>query len=112
MSRNRKRIDLFNKLINKNIDNPYKIEDKDNRKEVEDVLIEKSKDFKKVNVIARAKDLKKDNIVINRTFKTIRNGFLNTKDKEGYIKANAQNFKQLKTGDQQKLLKLFMDFIQ
>lgn len=111
MSRNRKRIDFYNNLLRKNKSDPI-IKDKDDRDAIQDVLIEKSRDFQKINVIAKAKDLKKDNVLVNRNFHQMYNGFLNTKDKEKYIWANRNYFKLLNPKEQEKLLKLYLDFIE
>ena len=112
MSRNRKRIDFYNKLIKKRgEDDIMEDKDKDNRNDMEDVLIEKNKDFKRVNVLAKAKDLKKDRIVLNKSFKQLLNGFITTENKEGYIKANRNNFKNLKPKEQEKLLRVYVDLL-
>lgn len=111
MSRNRRRIDFYNNLLRQNQADPI-IKDKDDRKAIEDVLIEKTKDFKKINVIAKAKDLKKDNVLVNRKFSQMYNGFLNTKNKEAYIWANRNYFKLLNPKEQEKILKLYIDFIE
>lgn len=111
MSRNRRRIDFYNDLLRKNREDPI-TKDKDDRDAIQDILIEKSNDFKKINIIAKAKDLKKDNVLVNRKFSQMYNGFLNTKDKDAYIYANRNYFKLLNSKEQGKLLKLYIDFIE
>jgi len=111
MSRNRRRLDYYNNLLRKSREDPI-VKDKDDREEIEDILIEKTKNFKKVNIIAKAKDIKKDNVIINRNFIQMYNGFLNTNDKEEYIRINRNFFKLLNPKEQEKLLKLYMDFIE
>ena len=109
MKRHLRRLQLLNKLKNK--DNPYEIEDYDNKDEIEDVMISRQKDFKKINILAKAKDLKKDRIILNKTYETLKNGFLNTGNKEEYIKANAKFFKGLKPQEQEKLFNLYLSFL-
>ena len=85
----------------------------DNRRgEVEEVLFEKSKNFKKHNLLAKAPDLKKDlGIVGNKTLKQIRAGFVSTKDKEKYISVNKEHIKNLPIGEQRNLITMFLDFL-
>lgn len=111
MSRNKRRIELLRKLQRNNDDNPYEIEDYDDRNEIEDVMISRQRDFKKINILAKAKDLKRDKLILNKTFITLKNGFLTTEDKEGYIKANRKFFKGLKPQEQEKLFNLYLNNI-
>lgn len=112
MSRNRRRIDFYNKLIKKRgQDEIMKDKDKDNRDDMVDVLIEKNKDFRRVNILAKAQDLKKESIVLNKSFLQLRNGFINTENKQEYIKLNKYTFRNLKPNEQEKLLKLYIDLL-
>lgn len=108
-NRNKKRMALLKKLKRK--ENPYEIEDYDDRQEIEDVMISRQQDFKKINILAKAKDIKKDKLILNKTYDTIRNGFLTTENKDKYIKANRNNFKKLKPREQEKLFNLFLSLI-
>ena len=53
------------------------------RDEVEEVVIEKNRDFRTHNIIAKAKDLKKEkNTISNKSYKSLYAGLINSKDKE------------------------------
>lgn len=85
----------------------------DNRRdEVEEVLVEKSKNFKQHNLIAKKKDIQKDKgIVGNRTLKELRAGFCNTSNKELYISKNREHIKSLKLGEQRALIEMMLNFL-
>lgn len=85
----------------------------DNRRdEVEEVLIQKSKDFRKFNIAIKESDIKKDrNIISNKSFNQIKNGFLNTSNKEKYIKQNAEHIKALPINNQRNLMSLFLEYL-
>lgn len=82
----------------------------DNRRdEVEEILIEKSKDFRKFNIKAKAEDIRKDkNIIKNKSLNQLKSGFINTSNKEQYIKDNRNHIKSLSINQQRNLIKLFL----
>lgn len=85
----------------------------DNRRpEVEEILIHKNKDFRKFNIAVKQKDISKDkNIISNKSFNQVRSGFLNTSNKEQYIKQNAEHIKALPLNNQRNLMKLFLNYL-
>lgn len=85
----------------------------DNRRnEVEEVLIERNKDFRKFNIKAKADDVKLDKQVIkNKSFNQIKNGFLSSSNKENYIKQNSEHIKNLPMGNQRNLIKFFLQYL-
>jgi len=85
----------------------------DNRRdEVEEALIIKNKDFRKFNLIAKADDIKKDkNIISNKSFRSLKGGFMLSSDKEKYISQNKEHIKRLQINEQRNLMKLFLMFL-
>lgn len=82
------------------------------RDEVEEVIIQKNRDFRTKNILAKAKDLQKDKIVIgNKSYKSIYAGFINTKNKDLYIEKNRDYIKKLKINEQKNLVKMFLEFM-
>jgi hypothetical protein len=82
------------------------------RKEVEEVLIERNKDFRKFNIKAKACDLKKDKqCVRNKTFNDLKQGFSSTPNKENYIKANKDHIKALPVNEQRNLIQYFLRYL-
>lgn len=85
----------------------------DNRRnEVEGVLIEKNKDFRKFNIKAKADDIKLDkNVIKNKTYNQIKNGFLSSSNKEMYIKQNSEHIKDLPINEQRNLIQFFLTYL-
>lgn len=82
------------------------------RDEVEEILIEKNKDFRKHNLLVKAEDIRKDKGTVgNKTFKTLRSGFINARNKEKYIEVNRDHIKGLSMNHQRNLVLLFFEFL-
>ena len=82
------------------------------RNEVEDILIERNRDFRKYNIKAKTKDIEKDKgIIKNKSFNELKNGFLNTSNKEKYIKMNKEHIKGLPINQQRNLIKHFLQYL-
>lgn len=113
--RNSRRISIQSDFIGKEA-NRDKVEYEkliDNRRdEVEQVLVQKSKDFRKFNVAIKKKDMIKDkNIVSNKSMNQIKNGFLSTSNKDKYLEQNREHIKGLPLNDQRNLIKLFLTYM-
>lgn len=113
--RNNKYINHQSKLVKKQkaaTRIPYQEILDNRREEVEVMLVDKSNSFKKHNLIMKRDDIKKDRgIVGNRSFKELRAGFSNTRNKETYIKKNREHIKNLPLGQQRNLIQLFLRFL-
>ena len=114
-NRNARRINLESEFVGSQKEHTRVEYEKliDNRRdEVEEVMIRKNKDFRKFNIAVKAKDIKKDrNIISNKSMNQIKNGFLNTSNKEQYIQQNAEHIKSLPINDQRNLMKLFLNYL-
>ena len=85
----------------------------DNRRpEVENILIEKSKDFRKFNIsVSNAEIIKDKNVISNKSFSQIKNGYHNSPNKDKYISQNKEHIKALAINDQRNLMKMFLTFM-
>ena len=114
-NRNNKRITYLDGEVNKQ--KPHnRVEYQeiiDNRREdVEDILFEKHKNFKKHNLMIKADDNKKDKETIgNKTFRTLKNGLFTAKNKDAYIKANKNHIKALPLNQQRNLIKQILEHL-
>ena len=82
------------------------------REEVEEIVIQKNRDFRTKNILAKAKDIKKEKqIISNKSFKSIYAGFINSENKDKYIEKNRNHIKGLKINEQRNLVRMFLQFI-
>ena len=113
--RNKKRIEYLGAKVNKQPESKrinYEELIDNRRDEVDEILYEKSKNFKKHNLMIKADDIKKDKQVIrNKSYKTLRSGLMTANNKDKYIKANKEHIKSLPLNQQRNLLKLILEHI-
>jgi hypothetical protein len=82
------------------------------REEVEEIVIEKNKDFRTKNILTKAKDIKKEKLIIkNKSYKALYSGFINSKNKENYISQNRQHIKSLPINQQRNLISTFLIYL-
>jgi len=82
------------------------------RDEVEEVVIEKNRDFRTKNILAKAKDVKKEKQSIqNKSFQSLYSGFINSKNKEKYIATNKNHILSLPIAKQRNLISVFLNFL-
>lgn len=82
------------------------------QKKVREAIIEKNIKIKKVIEDVEIEDVEKDNnIILNTSLTSLLNGFLSTKEKNKYIKANADNFKSLQPNEQKSLFRIYLTYI-
>lgn len=84
----------------------------DRPEKVEEILFEKSKNFKKHNLLVKEKDISQEkNSVQNKSVRQLKAGFINSQNKEKYIQVNRASIRSLPQKDQRTLIKYFLDFI-
>lgn len=114
-SRNSKRISTQDGIVSgQKVDTrvDYEILTDNRRKELDDIIIERNKNFKSKNIIAKVEDTKKDKQTIsNKSFQSIKNGFWTTDNKDKYIKDNRNHIKSLPVNQQRNLIRMFLQHL-
>lgn len=83
-----------------------------NRKNLDDMIIKTSINRKRKMERNKEKDTPKNKSIVNNTsFDGLKAGFIDSKEKEKYIKNNSDNFKALDPCEMKKLFKIFLDGI-
>lgn len=102
--------DKYKKLQHNQIDYQELVDRR--RNEVEEIVVDKSRDFRRYNTIAKAKDLDQEKISIgNKTFNSIYAGWVNSKNKDSYIKRNRDHILKLPIGQQKKFVQLILPYL-
>lgn len=105
-----KLLELQDRLKNNGIDY-QEITDRRNP-ELQEVLIIKNRDFKQKNVLAKEKDVKKTKETVgNKTYKSLWAGFINSNNKDLYIKSNREHILSLDLNKQRNFISRIIPFL-
>lgn len=84
----------------------------ENKKILTEKLIKSRQELQKKMEMAKEPNISKNKRILEfSTLNTLMSGFLDSKNKKGFIKKNSENFKNLEMDEQKILFKLFMDYI-
>jgi len=82
------------------------------RPEIEEIIIQKNRDFRTKNILAKAKDVKKEKqIISNKSYKALYAGFMNSANKEKYVSVNRNHIKGLKINEQRNFVRMLLQFL-